>query len=63
MVGAGFALPSDTQTSTVKTTPSTTTELPLTMSPNLDETSPEPAAIPIDEEITYGENNVQGLDT
>lgn len=60
VVGAGFAVPSDTTTSTVQTTTTTTTELPITMPPHLDETTPEPAVIVHDEEITYGENHVQG---
>jgi hypothetical protein len=59
VVGAGFAVPSDTTSSSVQTT-TTTTELPITMPPYLDEaSSPEPAVVH-DEEITYGENDVQG---
>lgn len=56
VVGAGFAVPSDKSSSTTQT-PTTTTELPITMPPHLDETSakPEPTAVH-DEEITYGNN-------
>lgn len=59
VLGAGFAVPSDTTTSSVQTT-TTTTELPDTLPPRLDESTPEPAVAMHDEEITYGENNEQG---
>lgn len=60
MVGAGFAVPSDT-TSTTQTSTTTTTELPITTPPHVDETKPEPTVVVHEEEeITYGENYVQG---